>query len=316
MKKMDVNLFLRAIAILSVVFNHSYIDRYLMDHTSVDNIFFGLSLSGGATVLLLLSGYNFAEFILSQNNAAAMRASIWKLTKKIAIPSFLLVVFFFVILSKFDIYELLFIRNWVDSTRIAKYPTWYPQVMIQMLLFFIVILPLFFKYIKNNPWLFSLLSFFLSIGGFLTTYYLLKIDMWEVRLPHLYFWIFILGWLIFYARRSENKIYIFITIVLLITSSLWIITSDKLMLYWIVSSGLLLLFCKDIKVPKTIKPILNLVAQATFTLFLFHRFFFEIFERIAPYKYGYGSLFIFSVCASLSLWITGTAFKRVYKRNI
>jgi peptidoglycan/LPS O-acetylase OafA/YrhL len=315
MNKMDVNLFLRAIAILSVVFNHAYIDRYLMEHSSIDAIFFGLGLSGGAVVLMLISGYNFAEFILNQNSAAAMKSSIWNLTKSIAIPSFLLILFF-IILSKFNIFELLFIRNWVDAERIAKFPTWYPQVMLQMLVVFLLILPLLYKYINRSPWFFSLACFAVSITLSLSSLYLFNIDMWEIRLPHLYLWIFVLGWMIFYARRSNNKVYILITMALLVISSWLVIDIKSLNFYWIIAAGCLLLFCKDVRIPKSLKPIFSLVAQATFTLFLFHRFFFEVYEKTVRYEYSYVSLFIFSVCASLMLWITATSFKRVYKRNM
>jgi peptidoglycan/LPS O-acetylase OafA/YrhL len=316
MNKMDVNLFLRAVAILAVVFNHAYIDRYLMEHSSIDPIFFGLGFSGGAVVLMLISGYNFAEFILSQSSASSMKSSIWKLAKSIAIPSFLVVLFFFVILSKFDIYELLFIRNWVDAERISKFPTWYPQVMLQILVVLLLILPMFYKYINRNPWVFSLVCFAVSITLSLSSLYLFSINMWEIKLPHLYLWIFVLGWMIFYARRSNNQVYILMTIALLVITSWLVIDITSLRFYWTIVAGGLLLFCKNIKIPKLIKPILSLVAQATFTLFLFHRFFFEVYEKIVPYEYSYVSLFIFSVCASLLLWITATSFKRVYKRSI
>ncbi|KHM46534.1 hypothetical protein PL71_13375 [Pseudoalteromonas distincta] len=316
MKTMDVNLFIRALAIISVVFNHAYIDRYYEAYGSVEDVFFGLSLAGGANVLLLISGFNFAEFIMSKSDVSSLKISLVGFAKKIAIPSLLLTVFFFVILSKFNIYELLFIRNFIDNDRISKFPIWYPQVMLQMLLVLYLILPLVFGFIQSKPWGLSLLFLMITISSAIIGIYTFELDMLKYKVPQLYAWVFVMGWVFYYAKVSESlskKVFAFIILAL---SCILIIGPYDLNFYWLCSAGYLLVFYKTIIIGKFLKKILTIVAQATFIIFLFHRFFFEVLEKLSPFSYGYLTLFFFGIFASIILWASATSFSRIYKRNL
>lgn len=316
MKTMDTNLFIRALAIMSVVFNHAYIDRYFREYGTTENIFFGLSLAGGANVLLFLSGYNFAEFILNKPDVSSLKISIVNFAKKIFIPSLFLIVFYFLILFDFNIYELLFVRNFVDGERISKFPTWYPQVMLQILLVLYFVLPLIFKKMKGNSWVVSLVFFMVSVLFSLIYVYVYKISMSDYKVPQLYSWVFILGWVFYYAKLSDDLSKKVIAYTLLFLSCLLIIGPFDLNFYWLCFASALLLFSRTVIVNSFIKKLLTLVAQATFIIFLFHRFFFKVLEKLAPFSYGYITLFIFSVGATLMLWAIGSSFSRVCAKHL
>src|SRR5262245_32269636 len=119
--EVGADVLLRALAITLVTYNHA--------HPYSD---FWMGWGGGMTFLMMLSGYNFAKYGMDGATYQQGRAAITRLGVRILIPSFFVVVFFFLLLRKFDLAELLFYRNWITAERISKFPTWYPQVMVQM----------------------------------------------------------------------------------------------------------------------------------------------------------------------------------------
>lgn len=310
------DILIRSLAILAVVFNHAFIDRHFAEHGNVEGIFYGLGLGGGALTLLVLSGFSFTDFILRQPNARAVKRGIVAFGRSIFIPSFCVVIFFFIILGEFDLQELLFYKNWITSDRVSKFPTWYPQVIVQLLIFLFLVIPLFDGVRRQRPLCFALL--FLAIA--LAAYFLVPV-LWPPaakagKLPHQFLWVFVLGWLIFYAKQHAQRPLLakLVTSALLVFLATLLIAPDTLHYYWLTAAGLGLIWLDSVPILAALRPVVYLISQSTFTLFLFHRFFFEVFERIYPFAYTYLHLFAFALVGCVSLWIAKTSFQRAYAK--
>lgn len=310
MTTIRIDILIRALAIMAVVFNHAYIDRWFNTHGNIDEVFFGLGFGGGAKVLLVLSGYLFAEFILSRNNISEVRQGIINFGKLILLPSFFLILFFFVLLQKFDLPELLFYKNWITPERISKFPTWYPQVILQILIFLYITLSIFPSKIKKHPYGFSLAYLGLAVS----LYFMLR-AIWPQsenvgKLPTQYLWLFVSGWVIYFSKTGFHLR--ILTTIILMMLFFYLESFTNLSLYLLLIAGTALIWLNDIRIPKFFRPSLYLISQATFTLFLLHRFFFEVFEALFPFDYGYLHLFLFSLLCCVSSWVLTTGFKRAY----
>ena len=98
-RRMEAGVVLRAAAISLVALNHANPD--------IDQVL-GFNFSGGMSVLMALSGYFFAKFVLDAPSLPQMRHRLIGFGRSILLPSFFMVLFFFIILRKFDVLELLF----------------------------------------------------------------------------------------------------------------------------------------------------------------------------------------------------------------
>ncbi len=263
---------------------------------------------------MMLSGFHFAEYILSESNPHMIKKKIFSFGKNIFIPSFLLVIFFFIILKRFDIQELLFYKNWFTVDRVSKFPTWYPQTIIQMLLVFYLILPFMSKPFVKAPLLTSGLFLAISVIIFLlSNSYKDSLNLIN-KTPLFYLWYFVLGWFIFYCIEKSHAHYRILASLTLILCATLCMSFHSLHFYWIIFGGLCLIWIEKINLPSYFKRVFVLIAQATFTLFLFHRFFFEVLEKVIPNQYNDIGLFVFGVISSLGLWVAYTAFVRTFRK--
>lgn len=315
MTTIDFGILIRALAISMVVFNHAYIDRYFEVHGSIESIFYGFGFGGGAAVLMLISGYNFAGFILAKNSVNEIQQGLVRLGLKILIPSFFCVLFFFALLQKFSLSELLFFRNFITLERVSKFPTWYPQVIIQIFIFLWLIFPIFETLRKRSQYFYSLLFVLISVCIFyLNDPIMNSLELGGFNTPMLYLWNFVIGWMIYNAKQSKDFRKIILAIAIYIACLFIALDIHSSRFIVMLASGIGLLFLSNIYIPLAMKTPILIISQATFAIFLFHRFWFEVMHKVLPFEPNYWVLFFGAILASGIGWILVSAFTRSFAK--
>ena len=123
--RLEADVVLRALAISLVVYNHAFAVKGRP-----------FELNGGMQVLLLLSGATFARFTLTKQTAEEVRASIVSLSINILGPCLAMLLPYFLLKRDFWWSEVLFFQNLVGKEQLAPYLSWYPQVIVQMMIGF------------------------------------------------------------------------------------------------------------------------------------------------------------------------------------
>lgn len=302
----DSDVFMRAVAICSVVWNHA------------NPLALG-AFGGGMTFLMMLSGFSFARFSLRGLTAPEVRASLVRLGLRIGVPSFLLVLAFFLALRRFDWRELLFVSNWWTIDRISIFPTWYPQVMLQMfaLLYVLFLLPAASRWLKR-PLAFSLIIF----ASGLAMRIILPLAVWDTaylhhNLPHLYLWNFTLGWVVYFLVRdrvpsvADKALAIGCIAAGALAGWGW----GRLDFWWLTVFGITFVLVPRVTLPRPIATLAGLLSQSAFTIFLLHRVLFVVLNHIVPAWTDRAPLvhWAFALFASVATWITFTAMTRAYR---
>jgi hypothetical protein len=303
--KVDSDIVLRACAISAVVWNHADLGSRG-------------TLGGGMTVLMMLSGFMFARFSLADHSAVKVRQSLVSLGLHILLPSLGFVVFYAFALRQFDPLELLFISNWWTTKRVALFPTWYPQVMVQMfiLLYLLFLTPLG-RLAERRPLHFSLGVFLVGVA----VRFAFPIWVWDSEplvhhLPHLFLWNFSLGWVVYFlaergGRTLPRLLLAWACIVLGGLVGWGAATNDFL---WLVTAGALFLMIPRLTLPRIVAIPVGIVSQATFAIFLLHRGVYVVMEHFCPGT-DYVPLARWSAAMlfCLSTWIGYTAVTRAWR---
>lgn len=295
--------FLRALAICLVVANHSL----------------WIDMAGGMNFLLLLSGFNFARFSLEKNTPDILK-DFWRLISKIAIPSLVIILFYSLINQRFRIEEILMFSNFLYLNKVSdiSLPIWYPQILIQIgIILSLVILTLPKIDTRNRVFLTAgLLVFSLSIHGISTRIY--DASHLLERLPTLYLWNFVIGWLLWALLEKNTLFYKSIASVVVIITSLYTLDISDSRFTIFTSLSLLFIWMKDLKLPAAAVQLINMIASATLYIFLLHLSFFNVYDYLTEgitlnYKIEVLTKFSFSVLGCLLTWLVVTAGINAYK---
>lgn len=312
-RSMETGVALRALAIVMVVFNHAH-----PGHWSP------LGLGGGMMFLMLLSGQNFAKFALgpATEGRQVVRASL-KLAWEVFWPSLLVVLLWFVLRRSFNVYELFFVRNLVDTERLAKFPVWYVQVLIQMMVMIagaFLVRPVA-TFALGRPRLFAtlvwLVFLIVRVAAFAPTTDGSTERKFVGHLPTSWFFDFALGWMIYHFvdRAEEGEDHrLFISVALVVSGFLtsW---PDELHFYWFVFGGLALVWLDTVRTPDLLARLLEITSQATFTIFILHRMFFVVCEY-APggYLANFDVKFVIALVGTITSWVVLSAARRAWIR--
>lgn len=304
----------RAAAIVLVVANH---------------VVFGVSLHGGLNALLVISGLSMAQFGFGGTTREAVRAMV-RFGARLAVPSFFLALIWQIGVGWISLPELMFYSNWLYKSRVALFPIWYAQVIVQML---VVLIPLFLltdmgARITRRPlvWIGGLYVF--ACGLALASYAVWDTTYWADKLPHLILWNLMFGWLIWAARASRMGT----------TRGRWLLTgvlglSVALLYLGVDSFGgpsraiylplivLPVIWLDRITLPAILARLATTISQATLFIFLFHYYAFwavwrlgrlvglEVEAQNPVLRLGVG------IVGPVILWAAWTAVLRVYRRG-
>jgi len=244
-----------------------------------------LDLQGGLNVLLLISGISFAMMGFKPRTSDTLR-KIVPFLRRLVVFSLLIAVFSAVVNMDFRLAELLLFSNWIEMDRVAMLEIWYVQVIVQIFLAVALIFWLFDLSPKiQRDGLSVCLALFVAcvLMAGISKFYWDTTTVYGDRLPHLHAWNLVLGWVV-WAVIFQNKSKMLDRVLL----TLLIITSSSAMFYaldlpkgWIriwpfLTVALLIIWVPRIPLGKLFTHIVQLINQATLTIFLLHLGFFRV----------------------------------------
>ena len=274
----DTVTLVKALAISLIVANHAVLDR--------------MFLHGGLNALLLVSGMVFASFAFQGTTAQTLQM-MKRLSLRIAIPAVLLSLIWNMMTYLFsaDVSEIkwlehVLLSNWFYKSRIALFPLWYVQVLVQIMLALGLVFWLFnlTPHFKANPVRASLIALALSLGLAMLSYGLWDTASLHDKLPHLLLWNLTLGW-VFWAFRSQPDYGLrskLILSALLLGSEILIFiicgaVYGEVRIISLTLMGLLIIWIDSVSLPQILTRIVLLISQAIFFIFLF--LFFNVYRR-------------------------------------
>jgi len=323
---MDSKVFIKAFAISLIVANHSGLGALYVSHPVVGGDY---GLHGGLNVLLLLSGITMAQFSFVDTTSNTLR-SLRRFALRLFIPS--IVIAFLqglLIRQQINIPELLFVSNWLSIHRVSSFPIWYPQAVLQMLLFISIVFYTFDltpKIIKH-PITLSLYSLAFSLFLALMSYSLWDTSYLQDKLPHLIAWNFVFGWLywslLINQKPTLNARIVLTTSLFLCAGLTFLMTGaiyGEARFVWFGLCGAVLIWIEKVWLPRAVYQVFSLISQATFYIFFMHYYVFSIL-RVASEHTGYKFFtmpifrFLLAIGTSVVVWAFVAAVTRVLQRR-
>jgi len=310
-KPVPVDVALRALAISSVVYHHAHLGRASE---------FGLF--GGMAFLLLLSGMNLSRFALAAADPGEIRRALLMFARRILWPSLCLVLVYFAYTQRFNILELFFVRAWRSPNRIANFPVWYCQMILQILLglYLLYWIPPVAEVMVRRP-LATVTSIFLiglTSRAFVPLYW--STDHLLNHLAHYHLWNFALGAVIFFlisdCRQPWKR---WVASAAVLVSAVIAFPMDTLQFWWLLAGGQALVFLGTIRLPVVLAQPVMIVSGATFTIFLLHLTWFDIAQAAFHYFAGASAsmnvklVFLAGLLLSTLCWVGLTAAERAYR---
>ncbi len=314
----DTEIILRCLAIAAVVFNHSH-----MTVAGPGEFGFG----GGMAFLMLLSGYNLARFGLHNSSASDFKKSCLNLAARIALPTLAIIILSIPINKGAEPLYFLFISNWWSAKHPAILHIWYPEVIVQLMLFFWLffsvkpVANLFLKY----PLLSTVILFIVAVILRWAMPYIWNPPELKGRLPQIHLWNFVLGMLIFFVLhrdKAHNLLSIGLILTLTLAGTLVAYSPYKMDFWWLIIATMLWLIFPRVKIWTGLARAFQVVGQSAFTIFLLHAGFLFIYRHIFVHQQLLGPIqlppwpvlqFIFAFTGSIAAWIVLTSFTRAYR---
>jgi len=303
----DGEILLRALAIGAVVLNHSQ-TGLLPD---------GWGYGGGMTFLLMLTGFNVAKFSIRNGSADGLRSSLVRFAVNLFLPSLAMVLISSVLFSQFRTREFLFISNWFTWVRPRVFHLWYPEVVIQMMLglWLAFRIPGVARTIIDHP-LWTSLGLFLAAVWVRSEFaHVWNADAVKGRLPHLWLWVFFLGWVVFFATRTSliaRRTGLVVAISCAILGGFVGYGLTRTDFWWLTAGTAILVLVPRIPLPLAAARVTNILSQATFAIFLLHQFFLETHHQLGLPRHPYLKCFL-ALAASAGAWLAWTSSVRAYR---
>jgi hypothetical protein len=300
LKSAPTDVVLRAVAISNVVYNHSDPG----------------DMGGGTACLIMLSGMNFARFAVKDGTESGIRRSIAGVARQILFPSLALILLSFAAYQRFDWLELLFVRP--HPQKISAFPVWFSHIMIQLLAVFYLLfsIPAVARATLRHPARAMLLLF--SVGVFLRSIAGYGLFDALVRMP----WNFFLGAVVYFLAVDEDTSTgstRWLAAACVLVGPMASFTPDNPRLWWVIASGLVLVFVRYIPLPQLLARITTTVGAATFGIFLTHVIWIKVGRRFTEVWLGPPStlqtmiLFFFALLLGTLTWAAFMAFGRTYR---
>ncbi len=283
LSRIEISNLLRAIAILFIVGTHT-----------------GVEILGGGTLLLIfLVGYNFARFksqdIINNN----IWQPLWSYIRLVLIPYYLLAAVYLIWNRSFEIDVLLLYANLVEAKITVIFPFWFVQVLVQCLLLIALLfsIPAMRKALKHSPWNFSVtvLLILIAIRAFYP--YVWDTSHLNNLVPLRFMAIIWLGWCFVYADTPARKA----LLVIAASGFALIDTGLRTQTAWLVFGSLAMAYVPYIMAPRIFSFIIQLLASATFYIFVFNGIFIYIVTHILKVD-SYLLAFMVGLGTSMLIW--------------
>ena len=317
-RTVPIDIALRALAIIMVVFNHA--------GAQAGRPF---ELGGGIGILLLLNGYSLARFAFSADTAPAVRQRLWQFAINLLLPCLAIVLISFAAKGAFSWSELFFVSNWFRYDHISILYTWYPQVFLQVLaiLFLLFCIPGFAPLFFRNRFAVTLALLALSTATlFISLRYFYNPALGH-RLPHFLIWQMLAGSALYFLLQHPDTRKVWCRLLAMA------VLGTIMYFNWEPDDGILrlatflfglaaLLFVDRLVLWQPLARAVFIVSQAAFVIFLLHAFTLGIFGVAVP---AYGDhfnvtlttlAFLFTMLVATGYWLAWTAFATTMRRRL
>jgi acyl-CoA synthetase (AMP-forming)/AMP-acid ligase II len=238
----ETNVLLRAVAICLIVANHAQV----------------VDLAGGAHVLFVAAGYNFARFQLSSG-------TWWRSILRLALPAVVWIGGAAALTDDFDLAHAALLHGWVGGP--GRWVYWFVEVLVQLLVVVAVLLsiPLVRRFERRHSFAFPALL----LGGAL----LVRFDVvvtgdhfFPMFRPHEIAWMFFLGWAASQAAHRWQRLVVTGVALLAVPGCF----GDPHREAVLVGGLVLLLWLPSIPVPRPAHRLVGVVAAASLYTYLTH----------------------------------------------
>lgn len=277
---LETNILLRAIAILAVVATHA-------------GIFW---LGGGTLLLFLLIGYNLARFKFDALSHGKILGPLLDYTKVLLVPYFIMSAVYMVYKREFSPDILLLYTNVTRLNPSLLFPFWFVQVLVQCLF----ITGLLFaprsmrRSARRNPWAFAFVMALVFAGIRFAAPYLWDTTHLLDLVPQRFMAILWLGCCCYFANTTVRR---FMALILGVGFAFLDLGWGVGRVAWIAGGTTAVLFIPKIRVPELMRRAVQVVASATFYIFVLNGVFIYALGRILGYD---------SVLAVFSLGLFGS----------
>lgn len=266
---METTLVLRAFTICAIVANHA-------DLAAIENV-----VRGGANILLIIAGLNFARFQSKNIEEGTYLPTLNMMFFSMIIPYMILEAIFQLHTSNFMLSSFLLVNNFFTPFGTGLLFSWFVNIYVQC----IAILLILFKVswirdcFKQHPWMCSSVSL-----GIAAAVSYIGPSIWDTShllhfVPHMYLWVFLLGWTINFTRSPSQKFGITLLFVFLTLGVDHIIIFPSQYI-WMLACVPLIIWTRTLPmVPQLILPI-EILGGASYYIYLTHIGIFRVVEEI------------------------------------
>lgn len=218
-------------------------------------------LQGGAHLLLAMSGFYFARFMLVPDGPAGPLRRIAPMLRRIAIPTVVCVVLVSAVERTYPLPKLLLINNYVNG---GRWHYWYIEVLVQtlMLVALIVSVPLARRIERAHP--FETAMVFVGIGLLMRLAVAGAVIPGGVLQTHDVFWLFALGWAIERATNVRQQALVLACTFVGLYGFFGNATRELLVLVGLA----LLCWVPRIPVPRLLHPVTGAIAASSLYIYL------------------------------------------------
>lgn len=296
-----IDIFLRAVAILLVAFNHA-----------VDMLTRNNWLNGGMSVLMMVSGMAFARLALDNGTGERATLTLTRFAGKLFTATLAIV-----ILTTPVRETSLLVASGLIYT-FTELPFWYGVQMaaICLVLAGLFATPPFAKAFFRNPRTASLVLLALALLIHVVCEQIWDTHLMEHRLPHLIAWNFLLGWALHFLLANRER-GLALTVVIASAAVGWGLKSDA---GYLVVGALAASSLPSVRLKPAVAHATHLIAQATFFIYLtswifivgFAHAVLKLIPAPAPAIRAMivVTIWIGGVAASTALWVGFTAVLR------
>jgi hypothetical protein len=256
---LDVDVFFRAIAIIAIIFIHTYAAAFGKPYR--------IELVGGSTLLLLISGFNLARFQSKKLFSGLVGQIISRFFCKIILPYYCILIIYLCWKQQLDWYSLFLISNYHGRFGGFLEPYWFLELLLQILVLFTCLfsIPFFRQKAIQYPYQVGLIL--LSLSLLLRLSHLTDETQLGIRTPDQLICIYIFGWCIWFAKTQIQKATMTLLIFLIFPALYGIHASYTI---WLVLGSLTILWKPIILLPKLIHQLIAMIGKSTFYIYLSH----------------------------------------------
>jgi hypothetical protein len=290
LQPVDTALLLRFVCIVEIVTGH----------------FTWWPVAGGTFALVAVAGYNFSRFQLPNVLATGSVRSILYTAARIAIPTVVVIAAIQCRHLDLDLAQVALVSNWHDAAA-QELDFWFVEMITQLLLILaaLLCLPAVRRYAAHGTTRFTVLLLVTGAALALLTPLAWSSAHLYDRVPHMLFWLFMLGWFIQQATTPARKTAaaaLLLVLPLLVWGReipLWIGHGRE----WVWGAALLLLFTTKIRVPYPINRLACWIGGASMFIYITHWSVRQVWHRITPIENEFIDVAVAIAAGVVAWWV-------------